>query len=84
MITEKEQNELKEIIGAHYADAVSEILMNKGVMNKFGFPYSNSLIHKVFIGNKDNRDVERAIWELAANKKAEAKELEKQKKLILK
>lgn len=83
MITENEQNQLKEIIGAHYADDVSEILNNKGIRNRNGHPHQISYIHKVFQGNRTNADIEAAIWELASIKQEEAKAAEKLKNKIL-
>jgi len=84
MITENEQIEFKKIIGAHYVDDVSEILMNKGIRNRNnGMPYSNSYIYKVFNGIRNNEDVEAAIVQLAAQKKLYAKNKKTKKQQVL-
>ena len=84
MITPEEQFKLKNIIGAHYAEDVSDILNSKGIRNRNGHPHSIQFIRTVFIGQRENFDVEAAILQLAANKKVEAKETEKLKRKILK
>lgn len=84
MITPEESAQLKEIIGHHYTDAVLEILYSKGIRNSHGIPHNAQYVSYVFTGTRNNKDVEAAIWELAARKKAEAKAQEKLKQQILK
>jgi len=83
MITPTEQKQLKQIIGAHYADGVLELLINKAIRNKNGHPHNAEYVRMVFQGYRNNEDVEAAIWTLAANKKEEAQQLNKQKQQIL-
>jgi len=84
MITPEEQIQLKNIIGAHYAEDVSDILNDKGVRNRNGHPYALQHIRTVFVGLRENKDIETAILQLAAIKKKEARESEKFKSEILK
>lgn len=84
MITPEEQIQLKNIIGAHYAEDVSDILNNKGIRNRNGIPHNFHYIRAVFAGTRNNIDVEKAILELAGSKQAEVQKVEKQKQKILK
>lgn len=84
MITKKQRIELKRIFGAHYATAVSQILINKGVVNKNNsIPYSNSYIYKVFKGIRNNDEVEAAILEFASLKQSKTKKITNQKNKLL-
>jgi len=83
MITQKEQIQLREIIGTHYTDAVLDYLNSKGERNRNGHPYSPEYVRMVFQGVRNNTDIENAIWQVAAQKKKEAKKAEKLKKQIL-
>lgn len=83
MITQEEQIRLKNIIGAHYAEDVSDILNNKALRNRNGHPYALQHIRTVFVGMRENTDVEAAILELAAIKQAESKKVEQRKNEIL-
>lgn len=83
MITPDEQLQLKELFGYEYAEAVSDILEERGVRNRNGHPHQLPYIRKVFQAKSTNIDVEAAIWELAKRRKKEAAKAEKLKREIL-
>jgi len=83
MISKKEIKQLRSIIGTYYAQDVLDILNKTGKCNRNGTPFKLAHIRAAFIGLRNNTDIEAAIWELADTKKAEAKELAKQKAKIL-
>ena len=77
MIQKTEQKQLKTILGAHYAEDVFDILKEAGITNKNGVSHNPEYIRKVFQGQRENMDVERAIYTLGQRKKEEAEAIKK-------
>lgn len=74
MITKKDRNKLKKLLGGTYTIEVIDILSKRGVLNKCGNLHSLSYISKVLNGVKRSDAVEDAIYELAKRKKATKEE----------
>ena len=72
MITTAEKKKLKKILGHRYVADVQNCLRCRGIKNKDGEEHSASMIHNVMNG-KPHEDIETAIYEVAAQKKAAAK-----------
>ena len=71
MISKNEQKRLKKLLGHQYAKEVSAILKRKKITNKFGVAHSAEYIRMVFQGYRKNTDIERAIIDLAIQRKKE-------------
>lgn len=65
MINKSSKQKLKRIIGNEYANDVLGILNAKGIVNRLGNPHNAHYVRAVFTGQKNNQDVEDAIYEYA-------------------
>lgn len=79
MITEEERAQLKALFQGRYANDILKILSERMILNRNGEPHNAQYIRMVFQGVRQNKDIEAAIWQLAAKKKQD-KELEKIRK----
>ena len=75
MIAQQDKIELKKAIGFRHITIINKYLIDNKILNRYGFPYSNTYISTVFNGHTDNKDVEDAIWSLA-NQKLEEQDKE--------
>lgn len=69
MITKKEKQKIKEILGWRYALLVKKYMDRKGLLNSNGSPYSTAMIVNVMNGIRHDI-IEKAIFELASQTKA--------------
>ena len=74
MIHKKQREELRKVLGYHYADEVLYILNMHGVTSRKGTPYGKSMIRNVYNGLNENKKIESAIMELYVKKKKEKEE----------
>lgn len=65
MINKTAQKKLKRIIGKEYAEGVLTILVLNGKVNRLGLPHNTQYVRAVFSGQRNNDDVEEAIYEYA-------------------
>lgn len=84
MISSKEKNALKKILGEHYTSNVIELLEKKGIKDAFSKTHSSEMIRQVFNGYRENIEIEEAILEAASIEKKRQKELARKKKQLLK
>lgn len=71
MIREKEKKRIINIIGHKYTAKVSKVLKESNEFNNKGDEYSTSQITNVMNGTQ-NETIEKAIYEVVINEKAEA------------
>lgn len=64
MITVAQRKKLKKAFKSGYSQGVIEILKDKNIVGKKGFPFSDSYITHVFNGRNSNIFIEEAIFEL--------------------
>jgi hypothetical protein len=62
MITQNERETLKSVLKNNYSQRVQEILTEAAIVNKKGEPYSDGYIRRVFMGDKSNFEIEKALW----------------------
>ncbi|AXG68196.1 hypothetical protein KORDIASMS9_00386 [Kordia sp. SMS9] len=74
MITKKQHEKLKSILGYHYANDVLKILKTRGITNRKGTAYGKSMIRNVYNGLNENKKIEAAIFDLCAQKLKEKEE----------
>ncbi|WP_281980496.1 hypothetical protein [Tenacibaculum mesophilum] len=79
MISKADKKKIQKIIGHRYVADVQSCLKQWGIVNKDGEEHSASMITNVMNG-KTHDDIEAAIYEVVAQKKA----AQKQRKEILK
>lgn len=79
MISKADKKKIQKIIGHRYVADVQSCLKQWGIVNKDGEEHSASMITNVMNG-KPHDDIEAAIYEVVAQKKA----AQKQRKEILK
>ncbi len=82
MISKRERNKIKKILGKYYSNAVSEHLYNKGIRNKYGNPHSNSMIRNVMNG-QHHEEIETQIFDLVEKTVARKKEVAENRKELL-
>lgn len=75
MITKRQRNQIKKILGENYTPLVQEELHKKGARNRNGHPHSASSIHNVMNG-REHKEIEAAIFAAVETK---TRELEKEK-----
>lgn len=68
MISKTQKKKLKNILGRDYSKDVLKILDENGAVNRLGNPYNTGYIIWVFNGERNNHDVEEAIFKLYENK----------------
>lgn len=83
MITKENKFKLIQIIGKHYSKKVATFLEHKGLINKEGRPHSESMIRSVMNGEKSHDEIEKGIYEFAANKKSELTKERKRRENLL-
>ncbi|MFK7747816.1 MAG: hypothetical protein AB8B65_05475 [Kordia sp.] len=83
MITEKQREKLKKILGYHYTNDVLKILKKRGITNRKGTAYGSSMIRNVFNGLNENKEIENAIMDLFINKQEEKEQQLKARNRIL-
>lgn len=82
MITKREKNKIKKVLGNDYCNPISEYLINNAIRNKLGHPFSNASITNVMNG-RDNEVLERAIFAAVAKKTIAIEKAKKNRKQIL-
>tara|TARA_R110002126_G_scaffold110951_2_gene248690 strand:+ start:1511 stop:1792 length:282 start_codon:yes stop_codon:yes gene_type:complete len=82
MITKRERNKIKKILGGHYTDAVLEVLNNKGVRNKYGLFHSATMVQTVMNG-QPHREIEEAIWDAVENRNKIENDITERKNRLL-
>lgn len=83
MIKEEEQKKLKILFQGHYTEDVLKILNASRIYNRNGQPHNAQYVRMVFQGIRNNKDIEAAIWQLAAKRKATLEWQETQKNRVL-
>jgi hypothetical protein len=64
MINKNERETLKTVLKNNYSQRVQELLKSDNIVNKKGEPYSDGYIRRVFMGDKSNFDIEKALWKV--------------------
>lgn len=83
MINKTQRKKLKRHLGASYAADVQEILQKDNKTTNRGTDYSINYIHRVFTGDRNNIDVEAAIYKLYSKRKLQhEKNVELQKQIL--
>lgn len=80
MITEKDRESLKKVIGNRYSRKVLQILNKNEAITSAGKSFSIEYIRQVFNGHHENKDVELAIYELRDKELILDKEIAQKKK----
>jgi len=83
MITKKQREKLKSILGYHYANDVLKILKKRGITNRKGTAYGKSMIRNVYNGINENKKIEAAIFDLCVEKLQEKEKETKRRNEIL-
>ncbi|MEM6718358.1 MAG: hypothetical protein AAF611_03485 [Bacteroidota bacterium] len=83
MITKKQREKLREILGYHYTKEVFKLLKERKVTNKKGNQYSSSMIRNVYNGINENKDIENAIFDVCIKKMEEKEKETKRRNQIL-
>ena len=78
MISEQEQEAIKDILGHRYSKLIQDKLQEQGYCNSNKEPYSTAQIRNVMNG-VPHAIIENAIWEVVAEQKAITK---KRKELL--
>jgi len=68
MITKKQREKLKSILGYHYANDVLKILKKRAITNRKGTACGKSMIQNVYNGINENKDIKAAIFNLCVEK----------------
>ncbi|MCH2197050.1 hypothetical protein [Kordia sp.] len=83
MITKKQHEKLRSILGYHYTEDVLKILKERSITNRKGTPYGSSMIRNVYNGLNENENIEKAIFDLCEQKiKATEEETNRRNKLL--
>jgi len=83
MITKREKNKIKKILGKEYSKQIILYLNKINLRNKYGLPYSsNSTVINVMNG-QPHKEIEKAIFELVAIRKEELYQEAEERKRIL-
>lgn len=83
MITQKEKEIIRKVLGYHYSDTIQKYLNSIQLFNIKGNSYSKQSIRNVVNGVRSNRKMEKAITNLVSfTKSAEKKEHENRKKIF--
>ena len=69
MITAEQKKELKKLLKGNYISDVKEKLACNKVITKKGTPYSDRMISHVFNGRYQNKDIEKAIFQVYLERK---------------
>ena len=83
MILEEERLILKELLGSRYTADVKKKLLQKGITSQGAETFSRGFISNVFSGTYENTEVETAIWEVAAERKAKKEMQERLKQDLM-
>lgn len=70
MITTEQQERLKKLLKKGYAAEVGVLLQQRGVKNLAGNDYDYRTISAVFCGNRENQEIESAIFDLYKSKQS--------------
>ena len=81
MISKTARKKLKKVLGSSYSEDVALILKEKGIVNRLGNSHTTSYIIWVFNAERNNEDVENAIYELYSQK---LKTIEKRESILTK
>ena len=80
--TAKKKEAIKRVLGYKYIQVISDYLLENGIKNTKGEPYSNNSIRVLMNTQTSNKIVFAKILELYSIKKAEQKKLENKLKKI--
>lgn len=83
MIGKSDRIKLKRILKNEWIADVLEKLSEKQILNKKGKPYEKTYISKVFNGDNSNEEIEKAIFEVYAEKKLKQTNLRVYKQNLL-
>jgi len=83
MITENQTQELKKILGQHYAQDVLNECNKRKITARGGKPVLKETISYVLNGKRENTQIEDVIIFLASKKKKAIEKLEKKKNTLL-
>lgn len=82
MITKRQRNKIKKVLGENYTDNVEQELHKMGARNRNGMPHSKANIRNVMNG-REHSEIERAIYNAVETRNREIKEESKRRKQIL-
>lgn len=84
MISTQEKLKLKTVLGNFYTKKVFDRLQQIGATNEDGTPIRKGWIRVVFNGQRENQQIEDAIYYVAAEERKLQKHLKKKREHILK
>ncbi|WDO13087.1 hypothetical protein MH928_17410 [Flavobacterium sp. WW92] len=84
MISETFKRIIISTLGSQYSPAIASHLEEQGIRNNDGKPFSNESIRQFVNGNRENREVERAVVDLVEKESQEAKQLAKRTERVIK
>ena len=82
MITKREKNKIKKILGENYSYRVQEALHNMSVRNRNGMPHSKNMIRNVMNG-RPHFEIETAIYKAVETENKNFEKEIKRRALIL-
>jgi len=74
MITPEQTKALKLLLGNNYCTEVKALLTKRMVVNRKGEPHTGAAISYVLTGDRQNPDIEKALFDVAASRKKEINE----------
>ena len=83
MISTPEKLKLKTILGNTYSQKVYDRLKQIGATNEDGTPISKGWIRVVFNGQREQKEIEDAIYFVAAEERKLQRQLKKQRQKLL-
>lgn len=83
MISPREADTIKQILGYKYADKILEFLAEKKVVRPSGEAYQSQDVYQVMNSNRENKEMEKSIFDLVAiTKENTEKEAQRRKALL--
>ena len=83
MISKRERNKIKKVLGGHYSGLVQEELHKKSIRNRNGHPHSKSQITNVMNGCQEDKEIEAAIYAAVETKNQALQAERRRRELIL-
>lgn len=84
MITSKQREAIKQVLGGQYTKKIVDYLTENGVLNKMKQPYAADAIRRIVGGHRPNIEIEQHIADLIEVEKARKKALQAKIKRSLK
>jgi hypothetical protein len=84
MISKIERKVFKNILGSHYTDNVTEVLIANKIKDTAGKTHSPQMVRQVFNGTRNHKEIELAIIDAVKIEKKKAAILKRKKSKLLK